>query len=191
MAITTFNEYQELASRTANKHEYEQINYAMGLAGESGELIDGYKKILFHSHPIDKNYIKKEAGDVLWYSSQLIRIYQITFQLDVFEQLKKIDDDLEKVRKEGDVEKVVRVSCLILSKAVGDLSGIVDELSNVSGFYSARAIKGNISKVLKSLYFLIKFAGLTIEEVAEANIEKLKARYPEGFDVEKSINRIE
>ncbi|MBR4039354.1 MAG: nucleoside triphosphate pyrophosphohydrolase family protein [Clostridia bacterium] len=30
-----------------------------------------------------------------------------------------------------------------------------------------------------------------LEEVFCRNIEKLKARYPEGFDVEKSLNRME
>ena len=31
--------------------------------------------------------------------------------------------------------------------------------------------------------------GFSLEEVLEANLEKLKARYPEGFDPEKSIHR--
>ena len=30
---------------------------------------------------------------------------------------------------------------------------------------------------------------IPLEEIFEKNIEKLKARYPEGFDTEKSINR--
>ena len=33
--------------------------------------------------------------------------------------------------------------------------------------------------------------GVTLEEVAERNIEKLKRRYPEGFDAERSKNREE
>lgn len=31
----------------------------------------------------------------------------------------------------------------------------------------------------------------TLEEVAQMNIEKLKARYPKGFDPERSMNRVE
>ena len=30
---------------------------------------------------------------------------------------------------------------------------------------------------------------VTLEDVLQRNIDKLKARYPEGFDAEKSINR--
>ena len=33
--------------------------------------------------------------------------------------------------------------------------------------------------------------GVELEDILEANIEKLKQRYPEGFDTEKSINRKE
>ena len=31
--------------------------------------------------------------------------------------------------------------------------------------------------------------GMTLEEIAQMNIDKLKARYPDGFDPEKSIHR--
>lgn len=33
--------------------------------------------------------------------------------------------------------------------------------------------------------------GVSLEEVLALNIEKLKKRYPEGFDVEKSIERVD
>ena len=33
--------------------------------------------------------------------------------------------------------------------------------------------------------------GVTLEEVAQRNIDKLKRRYPEGFDAERSRNREE
>ena len=31
--------------------------------------------------------------------------------------------------------------------------------------------------------------GLSLEDIMAANIEKLKKRYPEGFDTERSVNR--
>jgi NTP pyrophosphatase (non-canonical NTP hydrolase) len=31
--------------------------------------------------------------------------------------------------------------------------------------------------------------GVTLDEVAMRNIDKLRRRYPEGFDAERSINR--
>ena len=69
-----FNEYQELSKRTAAKHDNELINYGLGIAGESGEVADQIKKAMFHGHNIGKEEIKKELGDVLWYTSQIARI---------------------------------------------------------------------------------------------------------------------
>jgi NTP pyrophosphatase (non-canonical NTP hydrolase) len=102
------NEYQSTSSRTANPHEGELTNYGLGIAGEAGEVADLIKKAVFHGHKIEKEKIKKELGDVLWYTGQVARL-----------------------------------------------------------------------------------AGITLEEVATANIEKLMKRYPEGFSSEASINRAE
>lgn len=51
-------------------------------------------------------------------------------------------------------------------------------------------------KVIKELgdvmWYIAEVAsilGFTLEEIAQTNIEKLKARYPEGFSEERSINR--
>lgn len=40
---------------------------ALGLAGETGEVIDQVKKHLFHGHEVDLAQMKDELGDVLWY----------------------------------------------------------------------------------------------------------------------------
>ena len=42
-------------------------NVLFGLAGETGELIDCYKKQLFQGHPADLTKIINEVGDVLYY----------------------------------------------------------------------------------------------------------------------------
>lgn len=42
------------------------------------------------------------------------------------------------------------------------------------------------------LWFVAEYCtacDITLEDVAKANIEKLKARYPEGFDADKSLHR--
>lgn len=110
------NEYQKLSKRTmpdlpfpSTLHRQLSLsNYAMGLAGESGEVVDLLKKHVHHRHTLKVVDIKAELGDVLHY---------------------------------------------------------------VSG----------ISSML----------GITLEDVATANIEKLRKRYPNGFSEEASINRSE
>ncbi|MBE6618044.1 MAG: nucleotide pyrophosphohydrolase [Ruminococcaceae bacterium] len=106
----TVNEYQNLAMRTLNPELDKKdvlINSVMGLCGESGEAVDIVKKHLFHAHPLDKDKLIKELGDVAWYLAE-----------------------------------------------------------------AATALE------------------VPLEEIFEKNIDKLKARYPEGFDTEKSLNRI-
>ena len=45
-------------------------NALMGLCGESGEAIDLLKKHRFQGHPLDKEKLKKELGDVAWYLAE-------------------------------------------------------------------------------------------------------------------------
>ena len=107
----TINEYQKLALRTLNPDLNEKdvlINGVMGLCGESGEAIDIVKKHLAQGHPLDREKLAKELGDIAWYLAE-----------------------------------------------------------------TAYAI------------------GYPLEEILQMNIDKLKARYPEGFSSENSINRQE
>ncbi|MBO7184248.1 MAG: nucleoside triphosphate pyrophosphohydrolase family protein [Oscillospiraceae bacterium] len=107
----TGNEYQKLAMTTLNPTLSKKdvlINGVMGLCGESGEAIDLVKKHLHQGHPLDKEKLIKELGDIAWY------LAEVAYALDT-----------------------------------------------------------------------------DLDTVLELNIAKLKARYPEGFDTEKSINREE
>lgn len=103
------NEYQELALRTLNSNLSQKdvlINGVMGLCGESGEAIDIVKKHLAQGHPLDKEALAMELGDIAWYLSE-----------------------------------------------------------------TAYAI------------------GYPLEDILQMNINKLDARYPEGFSTDRSINR--
>jgi NTP pyrophosphatase (non-canonical NTP hydrolase) len=103
------DEYQQLALKTAGHRENKEkvLTYtALGLTGESGEVAEMIKKTFYHDHPLDKEALCKELGDVLWY-----------------------------------------------------LAVMADGL------------------------------GVRLEQIATENIEKLRARYPEGFSAEKSLNR--
>ena len=105
----TVNEYQKLAMTTLNPALSKKdvlINGVMGLCGESGEAIDIVKKHLAQGHPLDREKLIKELGDIAWY------LAETATALDV-----------------------------------------------------------------------------TLEEVLQGNIEKLRRRYPEGFDTNHSLNR--
>ena len=91
----TINEYQSLAMRTLNPDLDRRdvlINGVMGLCGESGETIDLVKKHLHQGHPLDREGIIRELGDIAWY------LAETAYALDV---------DLETVMQ-GNIDKLKR-----------------------------------------------------------------------------------
>lgn len=69
----TINEYQQRAMATLNPKLTERdvlINSVMGLCGESGEAIDIVKKWLAQGHPLDRERLAGELGDVAWYLAE-------------------------------------------------------------------------------------------------------------------------
>lgn len=69
-----FNDYQRQSLTTAIFHSDELMDktiWAMGIVGESGEVIEKWKKIVaYREGKISEEDIKeisKELGDVLWY----------------------------------------------------------------------------------------------------------------------------
>lgn len=76
----TFAAYQMAAARTMNRAApLAPANYAMGLAGETGEVVELLKKRLFHGiDPGDK--LVKELGDVLWYVAALCEEMGLTLE---------------------------------------------------------------------------------------------------------------
>jgi NTP pyrophosphatase (non-canonical NTP hydrolase) len=81
-----FDRYQKNAADTARggvelSREKGRVAIAsMGLAGESGELIDYLKKWVGHDHDLDQEYVKKELGDVLWYVSEIATALGMSLQ---------------------------------------------------------------------------------------------------------------
>lgn len=57
---------------------------ALGLAGETGEVIELVKKFARGDGPIDTNRLKLELGDVMYYAARLCRMTGIDFD-SVFE----------------------------------------------------------------------------------------------------------
>lgn len=80
------------------------------------------------------------------------------------------------------------------------LHGMVSEIGELHGLYQ-KHYQGHeldsehLKKELGDLmWFIAEYCtayGWTMEEIARMNIEKLKARYPKGFEEERSLNRAE
>lgn len=51
---------------------------SLGVAGEAGEVADMMKKHFFHLHVFDRDALKLELGDTLWYLTDLATAHGIS-----------------------------------------------------------------------------------------------------------------
>lgn len=87
-----------------------------------------------------------------------------------------------------------------MEKGYHALHGMASEVGEIHGIYQ-KAYQGHVQvneDVLKELgdllWFMAEYADaleVSLEWVAQMNIEKLRKRYPEGFDTEHSVHREE
>lgn len=78
-----------------------------------------------------------------------------------------------------------------ISEEAGEVSGLIKKSFFHGHVIDADEVKKELGDVLWYLSQIARLAGLSLEEVATANIEKLRKRYPNGFSQEDSIHRAE
>lgn len=76
----TLNMMSDRAGRAANFNSLEILHGAIGLATESGEVLDVMKKHIYYNKPIDTVNVAEEVGDVLWYCALILRNLGMTFE---------------------------------------------------------------------------------------------------------------
>jgi len=89
----TFDDYQKQALTTVqNSYDNPTLQHsiwAMGIAGEAGEVIEKWKKIVAYKDgkvsEDDLNELAKELGDVVWYIAVLAHSLGLSFD-DVMER---------------------------------------------------------------------------------------------------------
>lgn len=169
--------YQTAAMRTSNNDHDRVKNGALGLIGETGEIVDIIKKHLFQSGkdaPLPVDELKKECGDVLWYIAETCSGLGTSMQtvLDHINTAGCAPADMEECA-------ITMMECALY-------------IYHRKGMPNAKLM---LMRVVGDLYLhlvmLCHYAGLTLAEVADANIRKLEKRYPAGFDPERSLHRAE
>lgn len=106
------DEYQKRASTTDHTTNddpvFSRMYLSMGLAGETGEVIEKMKKVVRNQDGVvtaeKREELKKEMGDVLWYLSQLSKSLGILFNEVAEANLLKLADRAARnvLKSEGD-----------------------------------------------------------------------------------------
>lgn len=180
ITINGLNHYQELSQRTAKTHDYELANYGLGIAGEAGEVASLILKTKNDTgnYNVFKKNVKKELGDVLWYTSQIARLGGLTL-----EELK--------IKSVVELELGLVNNGLGLSSKAGEIADLIKKAVFHGHQIEIDIFKSLLSDVLSHIIIIGESVGLDIIKIAAANIEKLKKRYPSGFSRKRSINRVE
>lgn len=72
----SIHEYQTQMMRTYKPNRL--MNHILGLVGEAGEVAELIKKDQYHAKPYDRNTMKDELGDVLWYLTALANDHELS-----------------------------------------------------------------------------------------------------------------
>lgn len=107
-----FDDYQKQAAKTSTyegkEETYKLMYLSMGLAGESGEVIEKLKKIVRNDDgeisEEKRKDLESELGDVLWYLSQLAETLDVSLQDVAEKNIAKLADRAERgvIKSEGD-----------------------------------------------------------------------------------------
>lgn len=169
--------YQQAAMRTSDNNHDRVKNGALGLIGETGEIVDIIKKYLFQSGkdaPLPVENLKKECGDVMWYIAETCTGLGVSMQTV-----------LEHINTGGCAPADMEECAITMMESALYIYHRM-RLPN-----SKLMLMRTVADLYLHLVMLCSYANLTIGDVAEANIQKLKKRYPAGFDPERSLHRPE
>jgi hypothetical protein len=187
--ITNYLEYADLAYRTAKPLDFEKevFHYTLGLGDEAGELQDAEDPVNF----------QEELGDLNWFYACFLKIiiedrdgflYGLDFSMAQFITSinilheKRIRD--EEFKNISLVNSVFTLQGIVKSQFIYGKDRRLDLLKALLqvgvGINRAMSDFANHNRIpLPDLY----------RKVWQANIEKLKTRYPDKYTDEKAINR--
>lgn len=105
-----FEEYQKESKKTAEYPECcsDLVYISLGLAGEAGEVVEKVKKVLRNHEgemsEENKESLKYELGDVLWYVSQFATNLGFSLEDVANSNLKKLSSRQDRgvIKSEGD-----------------------------------------------------------------------------------------
>lgn len=179
-------EYQQLALRTAAPHPDKNTaltTWALGLCGESGKVADLVKKHVGHGHPLDKQKLLKELGDVAWYV--VVMANEIDFEVERVEAAALFLGEWKSEQRLNDLA----FNSLSLVRCASTIGTWITSGERGKRFVAAVAV--DLADLLRRISVIATAIDSSLDEVLALNVAKPEERYPDGFSVEKSLNRVE
>lgn len=171
MGITSFKEYNEALAPWAKKNGQDMpLELAMlGVAGEVGEVCDLVKKAMWHGKTGFEGDMLKELGDVLWYLDKVAERSGAKLENLFVKNTFAVLDATAVIAKE-------KFSVVEMCRSLSSLAGTITD-NNVGECLRREALRQAAIVVAH----IGGFYGFTLSQICEANVAKLRARYPNGF----------
>lgn len=171
----TLSQYQKEALKVLNKQiaksKKEKVRYCcMGMFEESGEILAELRKAFFkgnfHEKHIDKKAIISECGDLLWYMALMCKESKIDIeQIGVEIATKTGEEGREELISKG----------IMLGKRTGRT--VQRYLQYRRGEITKSDLEKSLRKQYRSMKKLLRELNITIDDVIENNLQKVKIRY--------------
>ena len=155
------------------------IHALMGLVTESGELIDALKRHYFYvkadktRKPLDVVNLREECGDLMWYLAVLCDHYEKNFAETYYKCL-----HMENVPKEVSDSRFLR-RAMRMNITAGKM---------LDNFITMNE-EPNIEEIFHNINYLVYELGGDWRDITKSNIEKLKARFPNAYNIDDALNR--
>ena len=171
----TLTQYQEIALKVLNeqiaKSKKEQARYCcMGVIEETGEIVAEIRKAFFkgnfHEKKLNKEAIISECGDLLWYMALMCKESGI--------DIEKMGAEIAKKTGEEDREELIAKGI-----GLGKRSGktVQKYLQYHRGETTRYELEKSLRKLYRAMEKLLRELNITIDDVIENNLNKIKGRY--------------
>jgi hypothetical protein len=146
------------------------VTAALGIAGETGELIEEF------IYGRSKQATVKELGDCLWYVARACHALNIDMARFADATAYSTDITTESIGPE-------------LAIAGARFADAVKKNFAQGHAVDVPLLTDYLHRYMAMLGRMCLMVGVGFPEVADANIEKLRQRFPDGFAVERSVGR--
>ena len=168
-----FDTYQQFALSLANRkdNDYDLQHAAMGMITETGELVDNYKRRVVYGKKLDIINLTEEIGDCMWYAALAYDVLHQPMEWTLVEEVKEAIDlpEFEQLTMLNAASTVFSGG-VVMKEPPDELLAWLNNFMGMLQIYADRHI-------------------ITLQQAAEANIAKLRKRFPNGFTQHAALNR--
>lgn len=144
----------------------------LGLTGEAAECVELMVAAAFDSEELNRTKLIDELSDMMWY----VAFGTTTLEVSLTEMIQKHQVDTVPALSNDDIlEEVMRLSC-----AAGRCADITKKYLFHSKPFNKEKCLEALNGVVRHISETAALLGLTVQDVVDVNVVKLKDRYKTG-----------